>query len=99
MLGLEEDFIQRHGTVSYEVACTMVQAVLTISSVDVALSTTGLAGPEGDDRGTPVGTVWIGIAQKGQKPDAQSFYCTGSRNEIRNTVVHCAIEILLQVLK
>ena len=61
VLGVPAETIERYGVVSSEVAAAMAEGVRRITGSDYAVSTTGLAGPAGDER-NPVGTVWIGVA-------------------------------------
>ena len=98
MLGLEEALIERYGAVSQETACAMARAVMERSAADMAVSVTGLAGPEGDGTSTPVGTVWIGTLLRGKEPTSRRFHYTGSRNEVRKAAAADAIrELLAQV--
>jgi nicotinamide mononucleotide (NMN) deamidase PncC len=64
-----------------------------------AVSVTGLAGPEGDGSGQPVGTVWIGTALAGEAPGAAVFRFSGSRNEIRAAAAREAVACLLARIK
>jgi nicotinamide-nucleotide amidase len=67
VLGVPAETIERCGVVSGEVAAAMAEGVRRVTGSDYAVSTTGLAGPDGDAF-NPVGTVWIGVAgPKGTK--------------------------------
>ena len=61
VLGVPAKTIESFGVVSAEVAAAMAEGCRRITGSDYAVSTTGLAGPAGDER-NPVGTVWIGVA-------------------------------------
>ena len=61
VLGVPAETIENCGVVSSEVAAAMAEGVRRVTGSDYAVSTTGLAGPAGDER-NPVGTVWIGVA-------------------------------------
>lgn len=61
VLGVPAETIEKHGVVSGEVAAAMAEGVRRVTGSDYAVSTTGLAGPDGDAF-NPVGTVWIGVA-------------------------------------
>ena len=61
VLGVPTPTIETYGVVSSEVAAAMAEGVRKLTGSDYAVSTTGLAGPAGDER-NPVGTVWIGVA-------------------------------------
>jgi nicotinamide-nucleotide amidase len=73
-LELDPLLIERHGTVSAEVADAMARGALECSRADIAVSITGVAGPEPDERGNPVGLVHLACARKGGK-------CVGVKRE------------------
>jgi PncC family amidohydrolase len=95
MLGVEEALINQYGAVSRETACAMAQGALERSAADMALSVTGLAGPDGDGTSTSVGTVWIGTVLRGKPPQARMFYYPVSRQEVRIAAAEDAIRELL----
>ena len=62
MLNVPEKMIVEHGAVSQEVAEAMAVGARKALNADYAISTTGIAGPDGGTDEKPVGTVWIGVA-------------------------------------
>ncbi len=62
VLGVPAELIQKHGSVSEEVAAAMAEGCRRITGADFALSATGIAGPSGGTREKPVGTVCIAHA-------------------------------------
>ena len=72
VLGVSPALIREKGVVSSEVAAAMAEGVRRLTGSDYAVSTTGLAGPAGDEC-NPVGTVWIGVA--GPKGTRTVSYC------------------------
>lgn len=62
VLGVQHKTLEVYGAVSEETACEMVQGVRQRLGADVAIATTGIAGPDGGTREKPVGTVWIAVA-------------------------------------
>jgi nicotinamide-nucleotide amidase len=66
-LKLDAALIEKHGAVSAEVAAAMARGALECSQADIAVSVTGIAGPEPDERGNPVGLVYLACARKGGK--------------------------------
>lgn len=61
-LDVPEALVAAHGVVSAEVACAMAEGARRAGASDLAVATTGVAGPGPDATGTPEGTVWIGLA-------------------------------------
>ncbi|MBQ2758072.1 MAG: competence/damage-inducible protein A [Clostridia bacterium] len=64
LLGVPADLIAQNGVVSAPVAEAMARGALAALSVDVAIATTGYAGPGGGTEGEPVGTVYVAVADK-----------------------------------
>jgi PncC family amidohydrolase len=95
MLGINGALIQKFGAVSRETALAMAEGALEQSGADYAFSVTGLAGPDGDGSGLPVGTVWIGTALTGGEGRASVFRFSGERNDIRRAAAQKAITELL----
>ena len=104
MLGVPEEMIKSHGSVSKEVALAMAEGALKQSGADLAVSITGFAGPDGGESEAPVGTVWIGLAgiEEGSsgllRSLAKAYLFTGERNEIREAAAAAALEWGLQHL-
>ncbi len=63
LLGVPKELIEEHGAVSREVAIAMADGALELSNDDFAIAVTGVAGPGGGTEETPVGTVFIALAQ------------------------------------
>lgn len=64
VLGVSEDDLNKYGAVSEPVAKQMAQGALKVSGAGIAVSVTGIAGPDSDSTGKPVGLVYIGLADK-----------------------------------
>ena len=80
VLGVPAETVEKFGVVSAEVAAAMAEGVRRVTGSDYAVSTTGLAGPDGDAF-NPVGTVWIGVAgPKGTKTVKKNFKNDRKRN-------------------
>ena len=62
VLGVPADILEAHGAVSEETARAMAEGARRVTGADIAVSVTGVAGPESDERGVPVGIVYIGLA-------------------------------------
>jgi nicotinamide-nucleotide amidase len=101
MLGVSLDVLETFGAVSIAVAWGMAQGVLNKSEADVAVSITGIAGPEGGSDKKPVGTVVFARARRGADPneivaDMKEFGNLG-RGGIRLQAALCALELLMPV--
>ena len=89
MLGVKTETLDVHGAVSEEVAAEMAEGCLLRSGADVAVSSTGIAGPDGGTEKKPVGMVCLGLAfrKDGDRVDVRTatFYTQGdrSRNKVR----------------
>ena len=60
LLGVSGAMLATRGAVSEEVALAMAQGACGVLCADVALASTGIAGPGGGSTAKPVGTVWLG---------------------------------------
>ena len=103
MLAVPEGLIKEHGEVSRPVALSMAGGALKKSEADFAFSITGLAGPLGDSSHAPVGTVWVGLAARGEKPGsfysrAKLFLFAGERNEVREAAAAAALKEVLEII-
>jgi nicotinamide-nucleotide amidase len=65
-LGVSSELLSRRGAVCDEVAVAMAEGALLRSPASLAVSITGVAGPESDEDGNPVGLVCIAVARHGQ---------------------------------
>lgn len=96
-LGIPEDVILKYGAVSKETATYMARNIALINNTDVGISTTGIAGPGGDDTEKPVGLVYIGVYIRG-KEYYQELNLFGDRNKIREMTTLYALDYLRKLL-
>jgi PncC family amidohydrolase len=94
LLNVDPQMLEKYGAVSAEVAKAMAQGARNTLQADISVSVTGLAGPGGDDFGNPVGTVYIGYADK-FRTECVPFCFVGDREEIRNQAIQAALKIVL----
>lgn len=97
MLGVPPALIEQHGAVSEEVAAAMAEGALAHSRAQVALSTTGIAGPAGAVPGKPVGTVCFAWAMDGRTLTERLVFA-GDRQAVRDQSVVHALQGLLRFL-
>ena len=98
ILGVKEDTLKIFGAVSEQCALEMAQGALKIYNSDIAVSITGIAGPDGGSELKPVGTVCFGVASKNEvKTFTEKF--TGSRADIRKEAVNFALKKIFDELK
>ncbi len=64
ILQVPAELIKQHGAVSRQVVECMARNALNILNADIAIATSGIAGPDGATESKPVGTTWIAIARK-----------------------------------
>lgn len=95
ILGVNGEVLNQYGAVSAPVARAMAEGVRNALQGDVAVSVTGLAGPDGDEYGNPVGTVFIGYCDA-NIAFAEKYHFIGNREEVRQQTVRTALEIVLK---
>lgn len=98
-LGVNPELIRRYGAVSEHVARAMAEGALVHSAADIAVSVTGIAGPEGGTPDKPVGLVHMAVALSGADTVhvAHTFKNTG-RHDIRMHAVTAALKMLREVV-
>ena len=94
ILNVDGELLETYGAVSAQVAEAMAEGARKALQADVAISVTGLAGPDGDTFGNPVGTVYIGYSDS-RVTNSIACYFTGDREEIRKQAVEMALKIIL----
>ena len=97
-LGVQSSTIETYGAVAAQTAIEMAQGALKNSHADIALSVTGIAGPNGGSDEKPVGLVYIGIAMHNKDPEAIKNNFDGDRMSIRQATVEKALELLIERL-
>lgn len=88
VLGVPEEVLKTVGAVSSECAAAMAEGARKLLKTDLAVSLTGIAGPDGGSAEKPVGLVWFGLATStGVRTEKAIF--RGDRAGIRaNAVIH-----------
>jgi len=96
-LGVKREILDQHGAVSAEVVKAMASGVRARFGSSVALSVSGVAGPDGGSDSKPVGRFFIGFATADQVQAFQYFFPT-SRERIQTFAAYCAIDLLRRYL-
>lgn len=81
-LNVPEDVLEKYGAVSEETCRYMAEGVRKVSSTDIGVSITGVAGPTGGTPKKPVGLVYIGLSTK-DKTEVKKLMLDGNRDKIR----------------
>ena len=98
MLGVSEATLKQYGAVSEAVVREMVAGALANSMSHIAVSVSGIAGPDGGSPEKPVGTVWFAWGIKHGATIAQRHLLKGNRSEIRAQAVNIALQGALHLL-
>lgn len=99
LVGVKRQTLAEHGAVSEAVAREMSVGALIHSNADVAVSVTGVAGPDGGTADKPVGTVWISWAERQGCSLAKLHNLHGDRAAIRDASIVSALNGLHSFVK
>jgi nicotinamide-nucleotide amidase len=95
LLGVPPETLARHGAVSGETAVAMAEGALHASRAEVAVSVTGVAGPDGGSAAKPVGLVHFACARRGKPTVArEERFGDIGRGEVRLASVKIALDLL-----
>jgi PncC family amidohydrolase len=98
LLNVNKKTLDDFGAVSEEVASEMALGVLQISGSDIAVSVTGVAGPDGGTKDKPVGMVCFGIATS-QGVETITHNLTGNRDEVRQQSCKVSLSLILETMR
>ena len=93
-LGVSKNILEKFGAVSEETVKEMLIGAMQISEADYAIAISGIAGPTGGTPTKPVGTVFIGVANK-KEIKIEKFLFKGERNYIQFQAVENAIRMFI----
>ncbi len=89
LLGVDIATLAEHGAASAAVALEMATGAISNSHADIAVSVTGIAGPDGGSEQKPVGSVWFGWADRNGNAHSDHMQFDGDRKSVRSqTVAH-----------
>lgn len=99
LLGVPTDLLERRGAVSMETALAMVDGALKQSPADIAIATTGIAGPSGGSTEKPVGLVHVAVARRnGPRLHEEHRFGDIGRHQIQGETVLAALRLARRVL-
>jgi len=89
------ELIEAHGAVSEEVAAAMATGAARRFEVEVGLSVTGIAGPDGGSEGKPVGTHYVGVARRGHPARVERHLLAHDRDGNKAAAALAALSLAL----
>lgn len=95
LLGVPAELLTAHGAVSAQVAVAMAEGARARFGTDLAVSVTGVAGPDGGTDAKPVGLVYVAVVGLGA-PDVRRYHWTGDRSSNKLESARAALELLLE---
>lgn len=97
LLGVPEELLREQGAVSEAVARELASRVRAALQTDLGAAVTGLAGPNGDGSGKPVGLVYVALDDGGSVV-CKTLHLHGSRAENRLAASDAVLELVLEAL-
>ena len=98
LLGVPEEILAAHGAVSPECARAMAEGCASAAGADIALSVTGIAGPDGGTPEKPVGLVYMAGTFRG-KTEVEKHHFAGTRRQVREQAAEAALCLALRMLE
>ena len=95
LLGVSAQTLETFGAVSGETVKEMLDGVFAHTDADIAVSISGIAGPDGGSAEKPVGLVWFGWGIRGESAATASYVFDGDREAVRKQAVAMALQKLL----
>lgn len=97
LLGVDQALLDSLGPVSEPVARQMAEGVRRVIGADLGIGITGIAGPNSDDTGKPVGLVYLAVSN-GEITMARECHFDGDRNAIRAMAAEAAADLALELI-
>lgn len=94
-LGVSVATLEAQGAVSAAVAVEMAAGALRLSSADLAVAVSGVAGPDGGTAAKPVGLVWFALASRSGPTHSEVRQFAGDRAAVRLAAVQRALELII----
>ena len=97
-LGVKEETLKAYGAVSAQTAYEMAYGLLATGNCNLAISTTGIAGPKSDGTKKPVGLMYIAVGNE-EHISVYEYNLKGSRQSITETAINIALFLAFKKLK
>ena len=97
ILGVDGELLRTRGAVSEPVARQMAERVREVFGTDLGVGVTGLAGPDSDGSGRPVGLVYVAAAD-GERTLCREFVFEGDRGAVRAQAAEAAADLALRLI-
>lgn len=98
VLGVPKELLDNLGPVSEPVAIAMAEGARRITNADIAVSVTGLAGPDGDGSGRPVGLVYIALNSE-RETLCRQLQLSGDRFSVREQACYEIFALIMRALE
>jgi nicotinamide-nucleotide amidase len=99
LLDVDADVLREHGAVSAEVAEAMARGARARVGTDLAIASTGIAGPSGGTPAKPVGLVWLALASERGEVEVRRLTLPGSREDVRRRTITAALNLIWRHLE
>ena len=99
ILGVNKNIIKKYGAVSHECCYAMVKSLSKISKSDINVSITGIAGPRGSTKLTPVGLVYIGVKKGNKIQINKCLFKSKKRTLIQKATVKKTLDLIFRIAK
>lgn len=97
-LKVSKKALRDNGAVSEIVVRQMCAGILQAAQADIAMATSGIAGPSGGSTQKPVGYVFIGVQKRGQEARVIAYHFKGDRHAVQSQSCAAALEMLIALL-
>ncbi len=94
LVGVSQDALRSYGAVSDPVARQMAEGALKAGKADIAVAVTGIAGPAGGSEEKPVGTVFLGLAERGRETQVYQQFHPWARAAFKRQVSQSALNLV-----
>ncbi len=100
VLGVKKETLEQYGAVSEQTVREMVDGVLKISGADIAVSVSGIAGPNSDNTSKPVGLIYLAISDGKETTikELNNNFSTDIRNSNRTSASDEALKMIIKMI-